>query len=142
MIRSSPWLSHLRRQVRSFPGGINYHFPHTLRRRRPNRRPKSLATMGHEDDFPRGSRHCCIRMAFVYGSFVRRRRKEERRGNVGRQRPESPWSVMRTRDIRRQPPMWKAAIGTGNSFVVAEADASAMASPVCSNIVTALTSRR
>ncbi|PBK70113.1 hypothetical protein ARMSODRAFT_974603 [Armillaria solidipes] len=70
--------------------------------------------MGHEDGKKTDPDTIVYEWPSCLGSFVRRRRKEERRGNVGRQRRKSPW--------------WKAAIETGNSFVVAKADTSAMAS--------------
>lgn len=84
--------------------------------------------MGHEDWKKTDLDTVVYEWPSCLGSFVRRRRKEERRGNVGRQRRKSPRFVMRTRDIRIPPPRWKAAIETGNSFVVAKADTSAMAS--------------
>ncbi|KAK0431528.1 hypothetical protein EV421DRAFT_1743057 [Armillaria borealis] len=84
--------------------------------------------MGHEDGKKIDLDTIVYEWPSCMGSFVRKRRKEECRGSGGRQRRKSPWPVMRTRDIRIQPPRWKAAIGTGNSFVVAKADTSAMAS--------------
>ncbi|KAK0186092.1 hypothetical protein F5146DRAFT_1005218 [Armillaria mellea] len=73
-----------------------------------------------------------IRMAFVYkGPYERRTRKEECGGNIGRQMHKSTWSVMRTRDTRRRPPRWKAAIETALWHP-----------PIYRDTVTALTTQR